>query len=85
MSKLTDKEMDEIFLAIDSLMRAGCWNFLDEYFENFCQRVWRTDVDVLLTYATASFPGKSKIPSRARFIKTCKNLFPDVELWKGLD
>jgi hypothetical protein len=84
-NKTTDKEIDEIFTAIDALMRAGCWDFLNEFFEHFCQRIWRTNITILLTYATASLPGKSKIPSRERFIKTCKHLYDDVELWKGLD
>jgi len=84
-SKIVDKELDEIYTAIDALMKAGCWNFLNEFFEHFCQRVWRTDINILLGYATASLPGKSKIKSREKFIRTCKHLFPDVELWKGLD
>jgi len=84
MSKVVDKELDEIYTAIDSLMRAGCWNFLHEHFKALEQQTWRLDVDVLLTYATVSLPGKKKIPSRERFIKSCKMRHPDVD-WKGLD
>ena len=84
-SKITDKQIDEIYDAMDALMKAQCWKFLNDFFTDLCPRVWRTDIDILLSYATSTLPAKSKIPSRDKFIKTCKHLFPDVELWKGLD
>ncbi len=84
-SKVTDEQIDEIYTAIDTLMANGCWNFLNECFANLELKVWRTDLDILLSYATASLPGKSKIPARQHFIKTCKVRHPDIELWKGLE
>jgi hypothetical protein len=82
---ITDTELDEIYTSINVLMKSECWNFLNDFFSNLILRVWRTDIDILLSYATASLPGKSKMPAREQFIKTCKRLYPDVELWKGLD
>jgi hypothetical protein len=85
MSKIGDKELDEIYRVVDVLMRNGCWEFLDDFLENLIVRAWRTDVDELLAYATATLPGKSNIPSRAAFVSHCKRLFPGKKLWQGLD
>lgn len=76
---------DEVYIAIDILMESNCWEFLNECFSNLDLKVWRTDIDTLLAYATASLPGKSKIPSRVGFINTCKRFHPDVTLWVGLE
>lgn len=84
MSEVSDKQLDEIYDAIDALMRAGAWSFLDELFVTWEMRIWRTDVDILLAYATASFPAKSKLPSRKFFMSSCLRIYPDAELWKGL-
>jgi hypothetical protein len=84
MSKVSDKKLDEIYAAIDALMRVGAWNFLDELFTTWETRVWRTDIDILLAYATASYPAKSNIPSRKFFMSSCLRIHPKPELWKGL-
>ena len=84
-TKVSYKELDEIYDAMDALKKAGCWNFLDQYFSDLVVRAWRTDVDILLAYATTSLACKSHLPSRVQFINTCKHLHPDKELWKGLD
>ena len=84
-SKTTDADLDDIYDTIDLLMRNGKWNLLNELFQIWEQQAWRTDLDRLLGYATASFPAKSKIPSRRAFIEKCKVLHPEAELWKGLD
>jgi|APCry1669193128_1035447.scaffolds.fasta_scaffold22432_2 hypothetical protein len=84
-NKVTDKQIDEIHTAIDVLMKCGCWNVLNEMFTGLDLKVWRTDIDILLSYATASLSGKKNIPARESFINTCKRIHPDIELWKGLD
>jgi len=84
-NKISDKQIDEIYTAVDVLMKANCWDFLNECFANLDLKVWRTDIDILLSYATASLPAKSKLPAREHFIKTCKSRHPDIKLWKGLD
>ena len=81
----TDVELDEVYAAMDALMLAGCWVFLDEYLHGMVMRTWRTDVDILLAIATATLPGKSKLPARVIFLDNAKRLFPGKELWKGLD
>ena len=83
--KPINKEIDEIYDAIDALSKSKCWIFLNEYFENLVIRSWRIEIDKLLAYATASFPAKSKIPKRKSFISNCKRLHPDEALWKDLE
>jgi len=84
-SKTTDVELDDIYDTIDLLMRNGKWSLLNELFQIWEQQAWRTDLDRLLGYATVSLPAKSKIHSRKSFIEKCKALYPEAELWKGLD
>jgi len=83
-TKSLDKQLDEIYDAIDALMTIGAWEFLDDLFVYWDSKVWRTDLDILLALATASLPAKSKLPFRERFMETCLNFYPDPELWKGL-
>ena len=85
MPNTTDKELDEVYAAMDALMLAGCWGFLDEYLHGMIMRSWRTDLDILLAIATATLPGKSKLPARVNFLDNDKRLHPNKELWKGLD
>lgn len=85
MNKTTDYELDVIYNAFDALMNAKCWDFIDEYLHNLCMRGWRTDLDYLVAYATATLPAKSKLPHRKMFMDTCKHLHPNLELWKGLE
>ena len=80
-----DHHLDEIYDTIDLLMKNGKWIILNQLFELWESRAWRTDLDILLGYATASLPGKSKIPHRAVFMDKCKRLYPDKKLWSGLE
>lgn len=82
---VSDKQIDEIYDAIDALMRAGAWNFLNELFVVWEQQAWRLEIDILVTYAVASCPGKSKLPARKNFMDRCMALHPDPDLWKGLE
>lgn len=84
MSEVTDKKLDEIYDAIDALMRVGAWNFLDELFISWEMKIWRTPVDILVAYATVSFPAKSKLPHRKFFMDSCFRFHPEPKLWKGL-
>lgn len=81
---VSDKDLDDIYEAIDALLRAGSFKFLDELIRDWEARAWRTDVDILLAYATATLPAKSKLPSRKSFMVRCLQLHSDAELWKGL-
>ena len=82
--KISDEKLDEIYRSIDVLMIEGSWNFLNELFFLWAASAWKTDLDVLLAYATASFPAKSKILSRKYFMECCMSRYPDEKLWKGL-
>jgi hypothetical protein len=84
MEDIASKYVDEIHDAIDALLKAECWNFVDEILHNLTQRAWRTPLDELVTYATATLPAKSKLPGRERFMVTCKHLHPKDDIWKGL-
>jgi hypothetical protein len=84
MENTANKYIDEIHDAIDALLKVECWNFVDELLLNLAQRAWRTELDELVTYATSTLPAKSKLPSRERFMITCKHLHPKNDIWKGL-
>lgn len=83
-SAITDKELDEIYDAVDLLMTAEAWISLEHIFAALIPVVAKIDLDILLTYATASLPGKSKLPMRAIFIDKCRSVHPDPTLWIGL-
>jgi hypothetical protein len=85
MDKAIQNELDGVYDMIDVLMTNGRWELLNKLFICWASMAWRTDLDILLGWATASLSGKSKIPAREMFIKTCKRLHPDVKLWKGLE
>lgn len=80
-----DKELDEIYRAIDALFREGCFDFVDWLLEDKTGQVWRTDVVILVGYATITASAKSKLPSRPMFLAQCKRYHSDPTLWKGLD
>lgn len=80
-----DSQLDEIYCAVDSLMRNGCWEYLGTNLIDITHKAWRIDVDILICYATATFPAKSKLPARKQFMEKCRSLHPDEELWEGLD
>ncbi len=83
--KVSDKELDTIYDCVDDLMKGGCWIYLNTYFEALSVTVEKTPLDVLLAWATASLPAKTKISTRDGFIRKCKEVHPDPELWKGLE
>lgn len=82
---VSDKDLDDIYEAIDALLRAGSFKFLDELLRDWEARAWRTPLDILLAYATATFPAKSKLPSRKMFMDRCLRLYSSKKLWKGLE
>jgi hypothetical protein len=79
-----NKNIGEIYTAIAVLRTSECWTILNEMFFNLHLRVWRTDIDMLKSYAAASLPAKNHIPNRAIFINTCKELHP-TEDWSRLE
>ncbi len=85
MNKFAQKDLDDVYDTIDLLMKNNKWIVLNQLFICWELMAWRHDADFLLGCATASLPGKSKIPSRERFIKTCKSRHANVDLWKGLE
>jgi len=85
MANVSDKQLDEIYDSIDALLRLGAWNFLDELLLYWGSAAWRIEVDMLLAYATCTFPAKSNLPSRKFFMEACFRFHPDKELWKGLE
>jgi hypothetical protein len=83
--KITDKQLDDVYDTLDYLMTKGQWTILEDLFIYWGQTAWRTELDLLLAYATASLPAKTKIVNRPAFIKQCMKFHPDPELWKGLE
>jgi hypothetical protein len=83
MENTAKNKVDEINTAIDVLVAGNCWSFLDELLANLIQRAWRTDKEELIAYASRTSRVSSKLPSRERFMITCKHLHPKLD-WKGL-
>lgn len=81
----TDKQLDELYDAMDALMREGCFGFINDYIRDLIPKIWRTDLIILVGYATATLCCKSKLPARKAFMDKCMELYPDKELWKGLE
>jgi hypothetical protein len=82
---VTKSEIDEIHMAMDVLISAGCFSFIDKYIATLILPAWRINVDLLLTYAKTTLAYKNKLPSRKKFIEHCKVTHPTPNLWKGLD
>jgi len=82
---MNEKNIDCIYDAVDSCMKGGRWNLLNNLFLIITKNAELKELDILLSYATSSLPGKNNIPARADFIKRCKELHPNPELWKGLE
>ncbi len=81
---VSDKKIDEVYFAVELLMYNGCWNVLDELLDSITIKAWRIEKDILLAYATATLPAKSRLPSRGGFIARSMELHPNKKLWKGL-
>ena len=80
-----DKELDDLYDLIDSLMKAGEWFVLNNLCDVWSSPQSNATLDTRLGIATATLPAKSKLPNRKKFMKECKRLHPDSELWKGLE
>lgn len=80
-----DPYLDEIYDSINALMAAECWEFINKILTHLVGRTWRTDVGELQMYLNATLPGKDKLPARATLLDNCKRLYPNSELWKGLE
>lgn len=83
----TDKELDTIYEEMDILVHNECYYTLDLLFEQLAISAWRRDINVLLAYATISYPIKHKLKNRERFIATAKHHFPgkNNDIWIGLE
>ncbi len=77
-------KINKIHKEIKVLIKEECWWFIDEFLFNFKQQIWRTDINELVAYATATLPAKEKLPSRSEFMRLCMTFFPNKKLWKGL-
>jgi hypothetical protein len=83
--KVTDKNLDEIYDAMDTLQKGGHFYFINKFLILQTPGIWREELDILLAYATTTLACKSKLPDRTRFIDECKRFHYDDELWKGLE
>ena len=83
MENIAKSKIDEINTAIDVLITGNCWSFLNEILTNLIQRAWRTDVEELRAYTSRTSRVSQKLPSRERFMITCKHLHPKID-WKEL-
>ena len=84
-SKSINKQLDDLYDAIDVLMKHGHWQFLDDVLLDVAGKSWRMDLDIILGWVTATFPAKSKLKNRENLILQGKRFHPDPELWKGLE
>lgn len=83
--KVTDQQLDEIYDLADELMRKDRWCVLDTIIEYITEIAWRCDLDILLAWATSTLAGKHKLEKRKDFLNKCKELYPDENLWNGLE
>jgi hypothetical protein len=82
---MTNKDIYVIYDGVEALMKAEEWEFLNKHIDILVMSVWRTEIDELLSYLTATLPCKSKLPARERYFRMCKQLFPDEKIWDGLE
>lgn len=80
-----DQELDQIYDLVDDLMYRDKWYVLDTILEYITSNAWRYDIDILVGWATVTFAGKNKLEKRKGFLDKCKKIYPDDNLWKGLD
>ena len=80
---MTDKKIDIIYDAMDALMKADCWEYINDRFFELKLQAWRHDLDILLAYIVATQPVKTKLPNRKIFIDKCKELHPNED-WSRL-
>ncbi len=83
--EVTDADIDEIYNAMDALMKANCFSFINNYLGELVKSTWKMPLDILLAYATVTLPYKSLLPTRKKFIENCMRLHSDSKLWKGLE
>jgi hypothetical protein len=78
MSKITDKQIDEIYDTIDDLAKNKFFGYIDAVLE----AAINLDEDRRLTYLVATYPCKSKLPNRPALLKS---LAHDPKLIEGLE
>ena len=84
-NKVSEEEWNEVYYAMGALMKVSAWNFINDILLDATLKVWRTELDILMIYASATLPAKDKLKARPRFIDRCKKFHPNPRLWKGLD
>jgi len=88
MSKGIDYLLDDLYINIDSILKANDFQKCDEILRNLDIR--NTNTDLLLGYLTATLPAKSKLPFRQEFYKNVEELTKqrgeyEESLLRGLD
>jgi hypothetical protein len=84
---MTNTEINPVYDAVYLLMNAGEWSILNDITECYVVVVENLSIDVLLTWATATLPAKSKLKNRVRFMDACLKFHSspkDPNLWNGL-
>lgn len=83
---ISDQELYKIYVFLDILMYSECWRILNIIFRELTILIDKSwNIHILLSYATASLAGGSKIPNRKAFLDKCKEIYPKESLWVGLD
>jgi hypothetical protein len=77
--------IDIIYNEVDRFMHQNDWNHLSHKLIVIADMASDYSLDELLAWATATLPAKSKIRNRSMFIEKCKQLYPEPELWRGLE
>lgn len=80
-----NESLDTIYNLIEELIQDQDWWLLNGLCITWSSEHSTADLDVRLGIATATLPVKNKLQDRKLFIDACKRLYPDVELWKGLE
>jgi len=80
----TDRDIDVIYDYFDSCMRHGEFDVIDGILLSLCSSLPSMDLDIALTYLTASYPVKSKLPNRKVFFCKCLETI-NKEMLKNLE
>lgn len=83
--KYNDEILDQIYDLCEELMYYEKWNVLSMILEYITQNAWKYDGTILCGWATATLRGRYLIKSRPNFLKECRKLYSNEEIWKGLD
>lgn len=81
---IEDEEIDQIYEKIDSLMKEGRFDIIEEMIQTAIDNHQTFDRGVLMTLLCITVPAKSKLDNRSKLYEVSTKYYTDTEL-RGLD